>query len=229
MTLNISRIRALCFDVDGTISDTDDLMVKKIETLLTPLRLLFPNHQVGAFSRRLIMASESPANMLYHLLDRFGLDDEIGRLFNYLAKKRGNRKAIASLIIPDVKEMIQKLHGHYPMAIVSARDEDSTLEFLEQFSLRQYFQCVATAQTCNYTKPFPDPILWAAQNMNVKAEECLMIGDTTVDIRAGKAAGAQTVGVLCGFGQANELKRCGANLILTTTAEITNVLLADKH
>ena len=37
--------------------------------------------------------------------------------------------------------------------------------------------------------------------MGVAPGNVLMVGDTTVDIRAGKAAGAQTVGVLCGFGQ----------------------------
>jgi len=50
--------------------------------------------------------------------------------------------------------------------------------------------------------------------MNVSPENCLMIGDTTVDIRAGKSAGAQTVGVLCGFGEEPELKQMGADLIL---------------
>ena len=36
--------------------------------------------------------------------------------------------------------------------------------------------------------------------MGVAPRDCLMIGDTTIDIRTGRAAGAQTVGVLCGFG-----------------------------
>ncbi len=52
-----------------------------------------------------------------------------------------------------------------------------------------------------------------------------MIGDTTVDIRAGKAAGAQTVGVLCGFGERAELERQGADLILKNTSELADVLL----
>ena len=47
-----------------------------------------------------------------------------------------------------------------------------------------------------------------------------------VDIRAGRAAGSQTVGVLCGFGQQSELVRAGADLILPTTAMIANVLLS---
>ena len=70
-----------------------------------------------------------------------------------------------------------------------------------------------------------DPILLAAQKMGVKPEECLMIGDTTVDMRAGKSAGAQTVGVLCGFGEEPELRKRGADQILKTTSELTGLLL----
>jgi phosphoglycolate phosphatase len=55
-----------------------------------------------------------------------------------------------------------------------------------------------------------------------------MIGDTTVDIRAGVAAGAQTVGVLCGFGEEPELRRNGANLVLGDTPQLADVLLDDK-
>ena len=62
--------------------------------------------------------------------------------------------------------------------------------------------------------------------MGVKPEECLMIGDTTVDIRAGKSAGAQTVGVLCGFGEEPELRRFGADLILESTSQLADVLPA---
>ena len=51
-----------------------------------------------------------------------------------------------------------------------------------------------------------------------------MVGDTTVDIRAGKSAGAQTVGVLCGFGEEDELRKRGADMILTSTAELVQVL-----
>jgi N-acetyl-D-muramate 6-phosphate phosphatase len=52
-----------------------------------------------------------------------------------------------------------------------------------------------------------------------------MIGDTTIDIRTGVSAGAQTVGVLCGFGTENELRRTGANLILRTTSDLLAVLM----
>ena len=76
-----------------------------------------------------------------------------------------------------------------------------------------------------HTKPFPDPIFWAAEQMGVPAANCLMIGDTTVDIRAGRSAGAQTVGVLCGFGEEFELRQRGADEILETTPKLAGLLL----
>jgi phosphoglycolate phosphatase-like HAD superfamily hydrolase len=45
-----------------------------------------------------------------------------------------------------------------------------------------------------------------------------------VDIRAGKAAGCQTVGVLCGFGEEAELRKKGANLVLQGTSELVEFL-----
>ena len=51
-----------------------------------------------------------------------------------------------------------------------------------------------------------------------------MIGDTTVDIRAGKAAGAQTVGVLCGFGEEPELRKIGADEVIADTPKLLDLL-----
>jgi N-acetyl-D-muramate 6-phosphate phosphatase len=56
-----------------------------------------------------------------------------------------------------------------------------------------------------------------------------MVGDTPIDIRAGRAAGAQTIGVLCGFGEREELLRAGADLILDSTADLPTVLLKNGN
>lgn len=114
------------------------------------------------------------------------------------------------------------------MAVVTARDEKGTLHFLNQFNLTQYFDVIVTGQSAEHTKPYPDPILFAARQMKVKPEECLMIGDTTVDMRAGKSAGAQIVGVLCGFGEEPELLNFGAGMILKNTSDLADVLLEKK-
>jgi phosphoglycolate phosphatase-like HAD superfamily hydrolase len=83
---------------------------------------------------------------------------------------------------------------------------------------------IVTGLSAPHTKPYPDPILLAAQKMAVHPAQCLMIGDTTVDIHAGKAAGAQALGVLCGFGEEPELKQLGADHILKNTSDLTELL-----
>lgn len=127
-------------------------------------------------------------------------------------------------MIDGVREMLKNLSQRYPLSVVSVRDARSTLAFLDQFKLQSFFTCIATSQTCRHTKPYPDPILWAAEQMGERPEACLMVGDTTVDMRAGRSAGAQTVGVLCGFGEEAELRRTGADMIISSTADLAFVL-----
>jgi len=220
MTLDISKIKALCFDVDGTLSDTDDLYVHKVARFFPKFLFKDPDHS----ARRFIMWIEAPGNALLGLTDTIGLDDEIVAVIDWLSRHKKD-KAKTFWLIPGVDEMLEKLKGHYPMCVVSARDEKGTMRFLEQFDLVKYFDHVITGQSAEHTKPYPDPILLAAERMGVKPDECLMIGDTTVDMRAGKAAGTQTVGVLCGFGEEDELKQKGADMILKATSKLTDVLL----
>lgn len=227
MALDTARIAAILFDVDGTLSDTDDQWVHRINRPLNFFRALFPYQQTLPTSRWLVMAMETPGNWIFELLDRLHLDDEARRLANSLAR-HGPDHDQRFLLIPGVDEMLTVLSQRYPLAVVSARGEKATRHFLEQYNLTSYFGAVATALTCRYTKPFPDPVLWVADRLGVPPERCLMVGDTTVDIRAGKAAGAQTVGVLCGFGSERELRRAGADLILPGTSQLSEVLLSEK-
>ena len=219
MSHDLPHIKALCFDVDGTLSDTDDLYVKKAARFFP--RFLFQDPVRTA--RRFVMWIEAPGNSLLGLADTLGIDDEMIAVINWLSRHRRYLPR-NFLLVPGVDEMLKQLHGHYPMAVVSARDENSTMAFLEQFDLVKYFDVVVTGLSAKHTKPYPDPILLAAQKMNVAPENCLMIGDTTVDIRAGKSAGAQTVGVLCGFGEEPELKKMGADMILEDTTKLTKIL-----
>ena len=224
MSLSISNIQALCFDVDGTLSATDDLWTSRLVKHLSPLAWMFPRRDLNQLARRIILGIETPGNLAYHLLDRFDLDDDMGRLFNFFARHRIERRPKEFWIHNGVKNMLAALSVQFPMAVVSARDEGSTLNFLDRFELTPYFKVVVTSQTCRYTKPYPDPVIFAARQLGVLPEACLMIGDTTVDIKSGRAANAQTVGVLCGFGQEDELCRSGADLILPSVTDLLETM-----
>jgi HAD superfamily hydrolase (TIGR01509 family) len=219
MPVDFSRVQGMCFDVDGTLSDTDDVWVSRLTGSLHSLRFLFRKSDPQPFARWLVMLSESPMNGIYHLLDRFSLDALIAQLFNRLSqsnKKHGQ----PFQLMKGARELLEAAHLKYPLTIVSVRDELSTRRFLDQFDLCSYFQQVVTNQTCEYTKPFPHPVRYAAECMGLSPENCLMVGDTTVDVLAGKAAGAQTVGLLCGFGTEKELRRAGADVILNDLTDL---------
>jgi N-acetyl-D-muramate 6-phosphate phosphatase len=224
MPLEVGHVKALCFDVDGTLNDTDDQFTETVKSLLKPLDVL-PFVDRGRIARRFIMWAEAPSNALLGYADRIGIDAQVSALMDWLSRHH-HRKQKMFQLITGVADMLDELSGRFPMAVVSARDERTTRLFLDAFDLSRHFTCVATAQTCPHTKPYPDPLFWAAKKMGVPPENCLMIGDTTVDIRAGRSAGAQTVGVLCGFGEESELRRMGADEILKSTAELGRVLKA---
>ncbi len=217
MALDLPRIQALCFDLDGTLSDTDDQFVQTLTRWLQPVRFIFKGGSPAAFARRAVMFTEAPGNFLLGVPDRLHFDAYLARLGDALYRKGLGSHSQAFLLIPGIQAALEALAARYPLSVVSARGERSALRFLDQFNLRGYFRAIACAQTCEHTKPYPDPILWAARQMGVAPSACLMIGDTPVDICAGKAAGAQTVGVLCGFGSQGELRSAGADLVLPST------------
>ena len=223
MSFDPSRVKGVCFDVDGTLSDTDDEWVSEIESRLRGMGFLFPAQRARLLARWMVMASETPMNAVYHWLDAMSLDDTFARIYERMILNRKHPPKNFWLMA-DARETLESLVGHFPLSVVSARDELTTRGFLEQFSLDGFFHAVATAQTCEHTKPYPQPVLWAAQQMQVPPDTCVMIGDTTVDILAGKSAGAQTIGLLCGFGTERELRKAGADLILKDLRELRDYL-----
>ncbi len=236
MALDLSRIRALCFDVDGTIADTDDHLVAQLAALLHAVPLV-SGRRAERLARQVVMGAETPVHAAYALLDQLGLDAPISRLRARIKATRaraadpgGTRNIHGADEVPHdmmagVQEMLKLLAAHYPMCTITTGTAPRVERFLEHYEVRGLFTAVVGAQTTPRMKPHPEPLLYAAGAMGVEPAECLMIGDTTIDIRTGKSAGAQTVGVLCGFGTEAELRRTGAGLILRTTSDLLAVLM----
>ena len=224
--LDLPRVRGILFDVDGTLSDTDDHWVERFTRYLAPFAGLFEDRDPRRFARWVVMSIETPANFFYSLADRLGIDKPLFNFFNWLSKKNRSRRLPRDRfwLIPGIREMLAELHQRYPLAVVSARDEVATLVFLDLFELTPYFDTIVTAHTTAHTKPFPEPVEFAAAALGLAPEHCLMVGDTIVDIKAGRLAGAQTVAVLCGFGQKVELEKAGADVILDCTTDLKDLL-----
>jgi HAD superfamily hydrolase (TIGR01549 family) len=191
--------------------------------------------RAARLARTLVMAAETPTNAAYGFLDRAGLDDEIAALRTLVGRLRQQRRHLRTRspeaadsvphdMVPDVKFMLDALAPHYPISVVSTGHAPRIDAFLAHHGVRAHVTAVVGAETTPRMKPHADPLLFAARAMGVAPEHCLMIGDTTVDMRTAQAAGAPAVGVLCGFGTRGELEREGAALILDTTSDLLPLL-----
>ena len=239
MSLDLSRIDAVVFDVDGTLSDTDDHLVAQIATALDAAPFV-SGRRAAKWARQLVMALETPTNTAYRLLDRLGIDDELtsvkGLVKEALERVRaegrpGDHPQAADEelhdMVPDVAEMLAAVGARYPMSVFSTGTEPRIRAFLDGHGVIDQFVAVAGAQTTPRMKPYPDPLLYVAEQMGVAPERCLVVGDTTVDMETAAAVGAQAVGVLCGFGTEDELRREGAAEILATTSDVLALLGLD--
>jgi hypothetical protein len=109
MPIDVARVRAICFVVDGTLSDTDDRFVQKLVKWMSPTRYFFRGHDVSKIARRLVMFTEGPGNWAYSLADRMGLDDKIVAIGDRLYEMGIGESNQPFVLIHGVREMLENL------------------------------------------------------------------------------------------------------------------------
>jgi HAD superfamily hydrolase (TIGR01509 family) len=91
--------------------------------------------------------------------------------------------------------------------------------------LEKQLEVIVTADDVRYKKPAAEPLVQCSEKLGVPAEKCVYVGDTRVDIRAGKAAGMGTVGVLTGFDGYDTLKNETPDAIIGSIAQLSETLV----
>lgn len=217
-------LRALLFDLDGTLLDSDDEGVEALARWLARLRV--PDARRRA--RRIVMRAETPVNALMTALDVVGLDGPLLGLSEYLRHVRGERTSPRFRLVPGTDEALRSLAPHYRLAVVTTRGQKDARAFLEAFRLADLFEAVVTRESTWRLKPHPSPVQHAVHLLGLPPGACAMVGDTPVDMRAARRAGVWAIGVLCGFGEQGELEQAGAHLILPSPAALPALLLRDQ-
>ena len=210
------KIQGWFFDLDGTLMDTDD---QTVERLAQRLRFLGAA-RARRLARRIVMAGETPMNYAITAVDMVGLD---AVLFGVRRMLSGHTLPTFRLI-EGVKPLLAHLAERATLAVVSTRSAEDAAEFLRQHDLTDFFKLSVTQATTKRLKPHPEPVLYAAKQLGLSPEVCVMVGDTTMDVLSGRHAGAWAVGVLCGFGEEAELWRAGAHLVLPSTADLLELV-----
>jgi HAD superfamily hydrolase (TIGR01549 family) len=119
-------------------------------------------------------------------------------------------------LLPNVSDTLEELSGRVKLALITMRHVPNQviLKELDYFGIAKYFTHVVTAMDTSKPKPSPEALIQCVKALDLEMCDCMIVGDSVNDVRAGKAAGAKTVAVLSGLFQRQELARECPNLIL---------------
>lgn len=188
MMIDITKVKGLIFDCDGTLVDS------------MPLRMKAWQH---AF--KIVKEDYNHA----YLDSKKGMkESEIIELYNKEFDKRLNPEEIVKIkheyfniqlkslkpITPIVNVVFQ-YHGKLPMCVVSGSVRKTVHEELEIIGIKNKFDYILTADDNFKPKPAPDKFLEAARLMNLNPEDCLVFEDGDLGILAAQIAGMRTIDV----------------------------------
>lgn len=184
--MTIRKIKALLFDFDGTLLDTNELI---IQTFLHVLDTKFP----GKYSREDVLPFLGPS-----LKETFSIVD-LEHVDELVQDYRKWNTAHHDELVTEFDGILETLHAlkaaGIRLAIVSTKRQAMLARGLHVLKAEELFEVIIGSDDVKNVKPDPEPILLALEKMNLQKNEVIMIGDNSHDIEGGKNAGVKTAGV----------------------------------
>ncbi|HNZ64252.1 MAG TPA: HAD family hydrolase [Smithella sp.] len=179
-------MKLFIFDFDGVLADSLDVYEKTVTDCLKDIKQPFVR------SREEFL--ELFEDNFYTSLKNKGVDLDV------FMKAAGDILAQVKIRdmkpFPAVAAVIEELHKTHCLIVVSSNDYASIKEALDLFHYNDYFRDILGSDFMFSKK---EKILYAAKKYNVELNNIYYVGDTTGDIKEGKAAGVKTVGVTWGW------------------------------
>jgi beta-phosphoglucomutase family hydrolase len=184
------EVKALIFDMDGTLADT---MPLHFESWVNTCKTYGFEYPQELFQQLAGLPSHKIAPIIFK---KAGIKNLIDPL-EFARKKQEefykNYKRIKP--IKPVVNLVHKYYGRLPMSVGSGASRFSVLQSLKQIKLQSYFDFIVTSEDIEHYKPAPDTFLKCAELMQVKPEFCQVFEDGERGIEAARRAGMIVVDV----------------------------------
>ncbi|MFA5745977.1 MAG: HAD family phosphatase [archaeon] len=180
------------FDMDGVISDTQDMQAEIESQLLKRFGINIPSKEI---TRR--YAGVRTSEFFKDLLDKKKVVYDIDKLMEEKRKKVITNIKKELKEIPGSVELIKKLYKDgYKLAVASATNRLQVETNLKKLKVRKYFSVVVTGDDVKHGKPNPESYLLAAKKLHSKSSECIVIEDGINGMQAGKNAKMFVIGLV---------------------------------
>ncbi len=212
------KTECILLDLDGTILDSRDAYVEAAKTAFETL---------GRKNVAADTAMEIPKRLEQDLSIRDLLAGlEVKKFLQIYLKTFYKVTSEKTKPFPSAEDTLGRLSAKAKLALTTRRSLSAQEVFgaLEKFCLAKYFQRIVTSLDTRNPKPDPEALMKCSSMLGVQTRDCLVVGDSVVDIRAGKNAGMRTVAVLSGIFSRKELEREKPDLILQNLSELPQFL-----
>jgi phosphoglycolate phosphatase len=210
--------RLFIFDLDGTLIDSRADITSSLNLMLARMRLR-PLHEsrvadfVGSGVLKLVERA------LREITGHVPESDLVESGILLFREEYGNHLLDRTRLCPGVSEALDSL-SWASFAVVTNKPESFSRQILAGLGIENRFCTILGGDSVQKRKPHPEALFQAMASCRASRTETAMIGDSAVDIEAGRAAGVTTCGVLGGFRPKEELEAAGCDLIIESLLEL---------
>ncbi|OTG88252.1 phosphoglycolate phosphatase [Acinetobacter sp. ANC 4558] len=189
-------MKAVLFDLDGTLIDTAADFIRIIQNMCKE-----EGREIVDADLIRTQVSEGARAMVKLVYPELAIDDPI-----FLAHRQrfldiyGTDIAVDTDLFEGMYPLLTALESHHiPWGIVTNKPRWLSEALLQALNLTERCAVLVCPEDVQHTKPDPEPMLLAAQQINIAPENCIYVGDHPRDIDAGRAANMYTILAAYGY------------------------------
>jgi HAD superfamily hydrolase (TIGR01509 family) len=210
----MSRIKALLFDIDGTLVDSNDFHVRAWQEVF---------HEAGHdFTAEIIhgQVGKGGDNLLPSLLPDLSEEEQ-----EAIAEEHGPRYRDRYMDqvrpFPGARDLLVRAkQDGLTVALATSANPEELDHYVELLDAKDLVDVTTSKGDVEATKPAPDIFAAAIEKAGVAPEQALVIGDTPYDVLAAKRAGAEAIGLLSGGFKEEDLRAAGAVAVYRDAADL---------